>query len=203
MRAFIVLFGIACVVVGLAASEFVNSLQPPGIESRSAEDLLATPFGEPMPAGTLELRVRYTHAWVETTRCEILCARQYPHCALIERAVLTNDPDALRDGFFEAARRLGWVAKRGPFPYRGADNDLTVDRIVARGIGATLTFVDLDRPAERASAERSLGTSLDAQTWRYLATVRFEDVPPFLGGRCESSLWRIFGYPITFYPPDP
>ena len=98
---------------------------------------------------------------------------------------------------------MGWIPKRGPFPYRGVDNDLAVDRILARGVGATLTFVDLDRPAERASAERALGTSLDAAIWRFLATVRFEDVPPFLGGRCDSTLWRTFGYPITFYPPEP
>ena len=202
MRVAIVLLAIVSVVVGLAASELVKSLQPPTIQTRTVDDLLATPFGEPVPAGSLELRVRYTQAWVETTECEILCARQYPHCALVERAILTNDPDAVRERFFAAARQLGWTPRHGPFPYRGVNDELALDRILARGIGATLTFVDLDRPTERASAERSLATPLDARVWRYLATVRFEDTPPFLGGRCDSTLWRVFGYPITFYPSD-
>ena len=189
--------GAALLVVAVEGQQLVYALRPPAISGRASPEMLASPFSFVMPTGDLELVTRYTPAWVETRDCTSLCATQYPHCALLERVILTNDPDTLRAGFFDSARRLGWSAKRGPYPYRGVDHRLEDDAVLAGGFWVTLEIGDLDRPGERESRERSLGLPMGQTLWRYVALVRIEDAPDNLGGHCASSLWRIFSHPIA------
>ena len=189
--------GAALIVVAVEGQQLVYALRPPEISGRASTEMLSTPFAFLMPDGDLELVARYTPAWVETRECHTLCATQYPHCPVLERVILTNDPETLRAGFFDGARRLGWAAKRGPYPYRGVDHRLEDDAVLAGGFWVTLEIGDLDRPGERESRERSLGLPMGQTLWRYVALVRIEDAPDNLGGHCASSLWRIFGHPIA------
>ena len=187
--------GVALIVVAVLGQQLVYALRPPAISGRASAEMLASPFAFVMPTGDLELVTRYTPAWVETRDCTSLCATQYPHCALLQRVILTNDPDTLRADFYDSARRLGWSAERGPYPYLGVDHRLQDDAVLAGGFWAILAVVDLDRVGERESQERSLGVPLDPKIWRYVAVLRIEDAPDHLGGHCASKLWDEFVYP--------
>jgi hypothetical protein len=198
MKALIlVLLGAALVLVGIISQQVVYALRPPEISGRTSAEMLEAPFASLMPTGDLELVARYTPPWVETSGCKSLCMKQFPHCALLERVILTNDPGTLRTAFFDSARRLGWNAKDGPYPYRGVDHRLDKDAVLAEGFWTTLELVDLDRTGTRESRERSLGLPLDATLWRYVAVLRIEDAPAFLQGRCASTLWRLYAYPTS------
>src|SRR2546422_4680751 len=182
-----VVVGAFLVAVSFAVSAIAIQMNPP-VGGRSAEALLGTTLGVLRPAGSAEVVVRYTPTWWQGAGfCMLMCAPASPRCAVLDRVLVTNDPQSFRSAFFAAARASGWKPKDGPYPFIGVDNYVDEDNIAVSGTLTSLRFIDLDDASKRESYEHQFGVRFDHRVWRYIAVLGTMDLPRGQGGGCW---WR-------------
>jgi hypothetical protein len=183
-----VVVGAFLVALSFAVSAIATYLDPP-VGGRSAEALLGTTLGALRPAGSAEVIVRYTPTWWQGSDwlCMMGCAPATPRCAVLERVLVTNDPESFRSAVFAAARAGGWKPKDGPYPYIGVDDYIDEDQIAVSGTLTSLRFVDLDDVSKREYHEHKFSLQFDVRVWRYIAVLDTMDLPRGEGGGCW---WR-------------
>jgi hypothetical protein len=182
-----VVVGAFLVAVSFAVSAFAIEMNPP-VGGRSAEALLGTTLGGLRPAGSAEVIVRYTPTWWQGAGfCMLMCAPAMPRCAVLERVLVTNDPESFRSAVFAAARAGGWKPKDGPYPYIGVDNYIDQDKVAVAGTLTFLRFADLDVASLRDNYEHQFGVKFDVRVWRYVVVLSTMDLPRGQGGGCW---WR-------------
>src|SRR6267143_357303 len=178
------LVGALLVVAALAAGAVAIYVDPP-VGGRSAEALLGTTLGAVGPPGSAEVIVRYTPTWWQGAGlCMLMCEPAMPRCAVLERVLVTNDPESFRSAVFAAARARGWTPKEGPYPYIGVDNHVDSDQVAVAGTLASLRVADLDDVSRRDSYEHEFGVKFDVRVWRYVVVLSTMDLPRGQGGGC-------------------